>query len=413
MRSKILNYLDDQFIFPIRDPLWKHIYMTKGHREIINHKDFRYLGGLRQLGPASNLYPGAIHTRLNHSIGVFFLARQMIKAIVASEKCPELSLEGVKAFLSAALLHDIGHFPHAHAFQDFPLRDHEELSGEIIREGSIKKAIKDAAFTDPYLTAAIIDKNSGYNDNKEIVFFRNLLSSPIDPDKLDYLNRDAYFCGVPYGIQDIDFVISQIYPTENGIAVSNKGISALENVLFSKYLMYKTVYWHKSVRISTALIRKAVYIALKQGLLKGETLYKMNDYEFHSFCSNSKEEVLSLVTKAELPWRYKVIEDICFNSQNLLHDKLTITEFKSEMENEINAKISDAIGVKQGKYDILLDVPSKISFELPFKSDTVFTRPVVDGFTESLRRIRLIVPEDTAEILGIKKIDIQKLTGLK
>ena len=412
IRSEILNYLNDQFTVPVRDPLWKHIYMTKGHREIINHKDFRFLDGLRQLGPASTLYPGAIHTRLNHSIGVFYLARQMIKAIIVSDECPPLTLDGVKAFLCAALLHDIGHFPHAHAFQDLPLKDHEELSGEIIRNGSIYKIIKESAHTDPELTAAIIDKKSDYKGNKEILFFRNLLSSPIDPDKLDYLNRDAYFCGVPYGIQDIDFVISQIYPTDKGIAISNKGTSALENVLFSKYLMYKSVYWHKSVRISTALIRKAVYEALKQGFLEGEKLYRMNDYEFHNFCSSGKEEVLGLVAKAESPWKYKVIEDICFNSKAILHEKLTDTEYKSTIEKEISLKISDAIGIKQGRYDILIDVPTKISFELPFKSETVFTRPVVEGFTEALRRIRVIVPETTAEALKNKKIDIKKITEI-
>lgn len=409
MRSEILNYLDHRFTVPVRDPLWKHIYMTEGHRDIINHKDFRFLDGLRQLGPASHLYPGAIHTRLNHSIGVFNLARQMIKAIVISEDCPPITLEGVKAFLCAALPHDLGHFPHAHALQDFPLKEHEELSAQLILEGSIKKVIENSADTDAAMTASIIDKNSNHFGNSEIVFFRNLLSSPVDPDKLDYLNRDAYFCGVPYGIQDIDFVISQIYPTKDGIAVSRKGTSALENVLFSKYLMYKSVYWHKSVRVSTALIRKAIYEALKFDLIDKEKLYRMNDHDFYQFCSQSNEEILKLVVKAESPWQYKVIEDVCFDNDSELHNKLTDQEFKRNYETELNEKISDALGFSQGKYDVLIDVPSKISFELPFKSDTVFTRPVVDGFTESLRRIRLIVPKETHNIMKKKEIKIKGL----
>jgi HD superfamily phosphohydrolase len=410
MKSEIIKYLNDQFTVPVRDPLWKHIYMTKGHREIINHKDFRFLDGLRQLGPASSLYPGATHTRLNHSIGVFNVARQMIKAIIISEDCPQLTLDGVKAFLCAALLHDIGHFPHAHAFQGFPLKDHEELSGSIIRDGSIKDVIKNSALTDPDLTAAIIDKKSDDMGNSEVRFFRNLLSSPVDPDKLDYLNRDAYFCGVPYGVQDIDFVISQIYPTKEGIAISKKGTSALENVLFSKYLMYKTVYWHKSVRISTALIRKAVFEGLKYDLIDKEKLYRMNDHDFYKFCSESDEEILHLVEKAESPWKYKVIEDVCFNKGSLLHEKMTDAEFKSEFENDLKKRIEKMTGRKEGKYDVLIDIPSKISFELPFKSETVFTRPVVDGFTESLRRVRLIVPQETAFLLEKKNINTKILS---
>ncbi|MBI9098927.1 MAG: HD domain-containing protein [Spirochaetaceae bacterium] len=409
MRSEILNYLDNKFTVPVRDPLWKHIYMTKGHREIINHEDFRFLDGLRQLGPASNLYPGAIHTRLNHSIGVFYLARQMIKAIITSRECPPLTLDGVKAFLCAALLHDLGHFPHAHALQDFPLKDHEELSALIIRNGSIRKVIADSAGTDPEMTAAIIDKKSDSKGDREIIFFRNLLSSPVDPDKLDYLNRDAYFCGVPYGIQDIDFVISQIYPTKDGIAISKKGTSALENVLFSKYLMYKSVYWHKSVRISTALIRKAISEALKNNLIDKEILYRMNDHDFHKFCSDSNEEALSLVTRAESPWQYKVIEDVCFDKTSELHEKLTDQNYKISYEKELNKQISEELSVQLGKYDVLIDIPSKISFELPFESETVFTRPVVDGFTESLRRIRLIVPQETAKVIENKQMRINTL----
>ncbi|MBB6478405.1 HD domain-containing protein [Spirochaeta isovalerica] len=411
MKAEIISYLEEQFSVPVRDPLWKHIYMTKGHRDIINHKDFRFLDGLRQLGPASHVYPGAIHTRLSHSIGVFYLARQMVRAIIISPYCPPITLDGVKAFLSAALLHDIGHFPHAHTLQDFPLKDHEVLSGEIIRNGSIRKIIKDSALTDPDMTAAIIDKKSDWKGSSEILFFRNLLSSPVDPDKLDYLNRDAYFCGVPYGTQDIDFVISQIYPTREGIAISRKGTSALENVLFSKYLMYKSVYWHKSVRISTALIRKAIYEALKYGYLEKEQLYRMNDHDFHKFCSESKEEALHLVDKAEFPWKYKVIEDVCFNNDSQLHNKLTDADYKSNYESELNYRIKNETGIDPGKYDVLIDVPSRISFELPFKSETVFTRPVVDGFTEALRRIRLIVKEETAHKLREKNIDLNGLSA--
>lgn len=411
MPSQILKYLEESFTVPVRDPLWKHIYMSRGHRDIVNHRDFRSLDGLRQLGPASHVYPGAIHTRLNHSLGVFYLAEKMIRAIISSPQCPPLSLDGVKAFLSAALLHDLGHFPHAHTLQDFPLKDHEQLSAELILNGSIGKVIRDSALTDPEMTAAIIDKKRDWQGSREILFFRNLLSSPVDPDKLDYLNRDAYFCGVPYGMQDIDFVISQIYPTSEGIAISGKGTSALENVLFSKYLMYKSVYWHKSVRISTALIRKAVYEALKHGYLDKERFYRMNDHDFFKYCEDRKEEALKLVAKAEFPWQYKVIEDICFDSSSDLHNKLTDTDFKSAYEEDLRLKIKDETGSDPGKYDVLIDVPPRISFELPFASETVFTRPVVDGFTAAIRRIRLIVPQQTASILEEKGIDLKVLSS--
>ena len=281
MREEIIRHLSADYTVPVRDPLWKHIYLSPGLRNIMNHPEFQKLGRIRQLGPASLVYPGASHTRLCHSLGVFYLARRILKTILFSETCPEhLTLKGVKAFLCASLLHDIGHFPHAHSFMELPLIDHEILSGNIIRNSGIADIIRDEIGADPDFTAAIIDSSIPDEGKNELIFFRNILSGVLDPDKLDYLNRDAYFCGVPYGMQDIDFVISQIRPTSTGIGLTLKGVSAVENVLFSKYLMYKTVYWHSDVRISTALVKKAVYLGLSGNHIKAEELYGMDDHEF-------------------------------------------------------------------------------------------------------------------------------------
>ena len=239
MKQTIIRHINEDYTVPVRDPLWKHIYLTPGLRELMNDPEFQKLGRIRQLGPAALVYPGATHTRLNHSLGVFFLARRILKTPLYSADCPLITLEGARAFLAASMLHDIGHFPHAHSFKELPLKDHEVLSGELIRESGIRHIIKEKIGSDPDLTAAIIDSSIPDRGNDELVFFRNILSGVLDPDKLDYLNRDAYFCGVPYGIQDIDFVISQIRPTSSGIGLTSKGVTAIENILFSKYLMYK------------------------------------------------------------------------------------------------------------------------------------------------------------------------------
>ena len=233
MKQKIIRHINEDYSVPVRDPLWKHIYLTPELRELMNDPEFQKLGRIRQLGPAALVYPGATHTRLNHSLGVFFLARRILKTILLSPDCPRITLEGAKAFLCASMLHDLGHFPHAHSFKELPLEDHELLSGNLIRETGIGRIIKEKIGSDPELTAAIIDDSIPHKGNEELIFFRNILSGVLDPDKLDYLNRDAYFCGVPYGIQDIDFVISQIRPTPSGIGLTAKGVTAIENILFS------------------------------------------------------------------------------------------------------------------------------------------------------------------------------------
>ena len=131
-------------------------------------------------------------------------------------------------------------------------------------EDSIRAAslIKKAG-TEPEFVAGIVDKNIK-TDNKEILFYRQLLSGVLDPDKLDYLNRDAFYCGVPYGIQDTEFTLAALEPDlQKGITINSKSIVAVENLLFSKYLMYRTVYWHKTVRIVTAMMKKTLFSALK------------------------------------------------------------------------------------------------------------------------------------------------------
>jgi len=417
MRAEIIRHLSEDYTVPVRDPLWKHIYLTPGLRKIMNHGEFQKLGRIRQLGPASLVYPGASHTRLNHSIGVFYLARRILKAILFSENCPDcLTLTGVKSFLCASLLHDIGHFPHAHSFMELPLKDHEILSGEIIRNSSMAGLIKDEIGGDPLLTAAIIDTSVPDEGSRELIFFRNILSGVLDPDKLDYLNRDAFFCGVPYGMQDIDFVISQIRPTETGIGLTLKGVTAVENILFSKYLMYKTVYWHPHVRITTALVKKAVYLGLSQGKIRAEELYGMDDDHFFRRMTELPEELASLVRESETPRQYSIVSQTPFDESNPLHRDLMDMDFRFEHENRLAGMIEAKYPGLIPENHLVLDIPSKISFEVDLPildkggkkpyigSPTVFSRPVVQGFTETLRHIRVIIPSVAA--LKVPRLDL-------
>ena len=136
-------------------------------------------------------------------------------------------MEGVKAFLCAALLHDIGHYPFAHSLKDLSVEPHESLAAKEI-VGGLARVIRESVGVEPQAVAAIIDRGSGYRGSVNVGFFWKILSGVLDPDKLDYLNRDAFFCGVPYGIQDVDFILEEVFPhVENGVAISKKGISTV------------------------------------------------------------------------------------------------------------------------------------------------------------------------------------------
>jgi len=406
-RDDIIWHLDREFTSPIRDPLWKHIYLSPGLMKVIDSPDFQQLHRIKQLGPSYLVYPGATHTRLNHSFGVFHLARRIIRALLSFESCTWLSTDGVKAFLCAAMLHDVGHFPYAHSLKELPLRDHEALTGSIISSSPLREIIKDEVGTDPELAAAIVDLSRPDGGNDEIAFFRHILSGTLDPDKLDYLNRDAYFCGVPYGIQDIDFAISRMRPYgKEGLAIDITGISAIEHILFSKYLMYRAVYWHRTVRVATAMIKKALLMALSEGVLRPEELYGLDDELFFSRLAGIDYPPFELINRVPNRELYRVVWDSPYHEAE--HRNLTSLDARFAAEARIAQALSGH-GISIRPEEVIIDIPEDISFEVTIPvvqdddvvdymdSGTVFTRQVVEDFTRTLRRIRLILSPRAAD----------------
>ncbi|NNM53414.1 MAG: HD domain-containing protein [Spirochaetales bacterium] len=407
--QSILHHLENDFIRPVRDPLWKHIYLTPALERTLHLTPFVRLGRLRQLGLAVQVYPGATHTRANHSLGVFHLAKRIIQTLVRSPAYPgHLTLEGVQAFLCAALFHDLGHFPYAHTLEDgLNMPRHEQLSAQAVLAEPLGPLLRREVGTDPAFVAAIIDHRLTYTtESEQLVFFRRLLSGVLDPDKLDYLNRDAYFCGVPYGIQDADFIVSQIVPhREFGIGLSPKGILSVEHLLFSKYLMYKSVYWHKGVRSPSAMIKKALHLALKDGVLKSSDLVNEDDVSFAVKMSGMPHRALQKIPLAEQPGRYITLWEQAWDENALFAQRLATFDEKDATEDEIRREIERQTGEALDPEDITIDVPHSVSFDVdlpilkegratPFpEAGTVFDKSVVHGFTTHLKRLRLIGPE--------------------
>ena len=406
----ILNHLTDEYTEPIRDPLWGHIYLSPPLKKIVSGNIFQKLGRIKQLGPAFLVYPGATHTRLSHSLGVFHLAKRMIGTLLRSPDCPHLTLRGVKAFLSAALLHDLGHFPYAHSLKELPLRTHESLTGEAILSTNISGILQGEVGADPRTVAAIVDEDIDPRSDGEIVLFRNILSGVLDPDKLDYLNRDAYFSGVPYGVQDIDFIFSKLVPMANGLGLKESGIPAVENILFSKYLMYRNVYWHRTVRIATAMIKKGVFRGLGEGIIGRSDLYGIDDDEFFRRFTNHYFPGFRLIHMVSRRTLYKTVYEAGFITGDPFQESLRDLGVRSNAEREMARMLTSAGHPGVSEDSVIIDIPEPISFEielpilregesLPFPdSGSVFDRPVIEGFTRSLRKIRIFVAPEMGDI---------------
>lgn len=311
--------------------------------------------------------------------------------------------------MSACLLHDLGHFPYAHSLKELPLTDHEILTGRIVLEDPLKTILREKAGADPGAVAAIVDTTMK-TSNSEVLFFRNILSGVLDPDKLDYLNRDAYFCGVPYGIQDTDFVITKMRPHKNGLALMAQGLPAVENILFSKYLMYRTVYWHKVVRIATAMIKKAIFFGLREESIRPEELYGLTDQAFTQRFGREDFPYHRLIRGVAERRLYKSIYETDFDPSRPEQAELLTLERRFSKEASI-AETLRARGIEVRPEEIIIDIPEGISFEislpiiteegeLPFSgSSSVFTPPVVKSFTQNLRKLRLFTAPHLVEKL--------------
>jgi len=239
--------LQDEKVF--QDPIHGFIKVTDTLIwKLIQTTEFQRLRRIKQLGGTHIVYPTAEHSRFSHSLGVYFIVRQMITAL---EK-RGTTFDGSERLLilCAALLHDVGHGPYSHSFETVLGCDHEDFTRRILLEDTqINHLLEQYESGFAQKVSDVIAKTYA---NKLIV---SLISSQVDADRLDYLLRDAYFTGTPYGEIDLERIL-RIMRVENGrIVFKYSGIHALEGYLFSRYQMYWQVYLHDCSRSFNFLIK--------------------------------------------------------------------------------------------------------------------------------------------------------------
>ncbi|MDR0685063.1 MAG: HD domain-containing protein [Spirochaetaceae bacterium] len=408
MKNSIDSALHDRFTEPVRDALWGHIYLTPELEKITRTAAFVRLHRIAQLGPVSFCYPGATHTRAAHSIGVYHLARRLLSVLCDRGASGWLSFSGIRSALCAALLHDAGHFPYAHSLKELPLLSHEELSGRLILSPEVSSLILGAG-GDPAVCAAIVDCGIDAKGDAEILFYRKLLSGCLDPDKLDYLNRDARYCGVPYGAQDIDFILSMLYPhKERGVDIDRRGIPSVEAILFSKYMMYRSVYWHHSVRCATAMVKKPLLAGLIEGCLKPHDLYDLSDAGLFSLMSRMAGEghrQFEIGLRACNGQFFSLAAEFPFDSRpcTALNGIMT----RPFYENQLASALSSESGVAVDENELIIDVPESFSFETDLfireknctfnESTSFFAGKMMDSCVKTLRIVRIFIDRSVYE----------------
>jgi HD superfamily phosphohydrolase len=303
--------------------------------------------------------------------------------------------------------------------KELPLESHETLTGRLILAEPLRSQVG-ATGADPVLTAEIVDPAMGGN-GVELLFYRKLLSGVLDPDKLDYLNRDARYCGVPYGAQDVDFILSRLYPhPERGVDIDSRGIPSVESVLFSKYLMYRTVYWHHVVRSASAMIKKALVGSLENGRIRPEELYNLDDQGLFSLIELRGGALSPLAAQVREGVFYSLAAEAPFDSRR--YEVLRDIESRSQRENALAAELSARLGREIPGEDLIIDVPEPFSLETGLyvrnearyfaQSSSAFTPETAQSFIRSLYVVRVFIhPRHEKSLSGGDIDDLLQLGG--
>ena len=261
----------------IRDPLWNNIRLDRLALTLVDTPAMQRLRYVRQLGYAFLVYPGATHSRFEHALGAHHMARRTIALLAERGELVDIDAREHDLTAAAMLLHDVGHYPFSHALEEIGALNHESAATPRITTGAVADALTSALGADA--PARVLAMMHG----TDVGPLQGLVSGSIDLDKIDYLKRDAMMCGVPYGEVDVDRLLDSVVIVTNpdtgrpGVGIMEKGLSALESLLFAKYQMYRNIYWHHAVRSATAMYKRLVDDALHSGALPLDGLADWTD----------------------------------------------------------------------------------------------------------------------------------------
>jgi len=344
----------------VRDPIHGNIQIKDYFIELLETPEIQRLYNIKQLGFAHLVFPGAHHTRLEHSLGTYKIATQISEIL-------NLEAQEREIITCAAFLHDIGHGPFSHTLE-FILRekfdvDHIDLTEKLITGAYEIFESDEKKFIQSQSVCQILDKTD--IDKKAIVkvirgksykkpYLRQILNSAIDVDQLDYLIRDAYYTGVAYGMIDIERLLQTLIIYEKNLTIKRKGVGVIENILMARGLMYSSVYFHKTVRIAELMLSKALEEIIYP---KPFEFFKMTDVEIINKLKNMGDFQNKIVTRLKYRQLFKQAYSVSLyeldNHKKNIIKKLEDVNKRRKKEREFES----ILDIERGH--IIIDVPRR------------------------------------------------------
>ncbi|MEM8680060.1 MAG: HD domain-containing protein [Planctomycetota bacterium] len=413
----------------LRIPQEIDIPLTPRVRRLVDSEAFRRLSRISQLGLVAQVYPAATHSRFEHSLGVYRNALLILQRLHHHPPFATLvSCRDAEKLIVAALLHDIGHWPFCHPIEDLRLPHvprHETFAQHFLEQSEFADALREDWGIEAGEVWELSAEPPGDAKGR---LLSSILSGPIDVDKMDYLYRDSLHAGVPYGRNfDHQRLIGSLTLSRTGdaLAITDKGRTATEMMVFARYVMFSEVYWHHAVRSATAMLQRAFY-----------SIYDRADLD-HWFGQDEQQMIGSMFAAAEDGLARPLLDGL-FGPKRRLHKRLC--EFSHYQHREMFEKLarrpypflvdcanrladltSQRLGRRVAPHEVLIDAPP-VKLEVEFNIDVHFTRedeyrqletvsPVVgtlarNQFDDYVKRVRVFVsPELAGELQGITELE--------
>jgi HD superfamily phosphohydrolase len=429
---------DEMPISTVRDSLYDLIPLGSREEKLIGAAPFLRLQKIKQLGFVYRIWPGATHTRYEHSLGCYYLAMRALRSLLQRGDNGGLfgvSVSSIQTLVVASLLHDIGHYPFSHTIEElgYPIIAHEKVGRSIIENSEIATIIEREYHLSPERVADFIDPPKTRKLPNDDELLSSLLNGALDVDKLDYLPRDARACNVPYGGVDVARLQSalRIHDNVNGqrrIVVTHKGISPLHSLLHARQEMFDNIYWHHTSRAFQMMLLRAVHEALLCETLRIEQLVKLDDAALLSLLSEERMPVSSRKLADDLEMRrpYKGVIEIS-RLAGRLYKRLDAlfwdVQRRRRIEQLLAAELASILGREIAGYEVLFDIPRPEKWEMdvwvtfanpPVGMDSLVTWVEATGlqpddlarYEQHQRRIRVVVPEHLREPLLARRDEI-------
>ena len=346
----------------VRDPLWDNIPLDQVALAALDTPAVQRLRYVRQLGHAFLVYPGATHTRFEHALGAYHLTQRALANLAARGELGRVDREVRRAVGLAALLHDIGHYPFSHGLEEAGFPSHEAMGVALLGKGPLGDLLRSLGGAD------LVEEVGKLIRGKSRSPLQGLISGTLDLDKIDYLSRDARMCGVPYGTLDVDRLLSSLTlvpgPKQSAaVGIHEKGVSALESLLFAKYQMYRNVYWHHAVRSATCMFKRAARGAVRRGVVTEKSVSTLTDDAFMQLLIEQDRNPLAVALRDRR--LYKRALDLPGSE---VPDAQPWVSDDTDLLEEVEDYLAKEAGLSPG--ELLLDFPTRtnmLAVDLPLR----------------------------------------------